>query len=362
MAQGSGNIDYIMIEGYKSIRKARIDIKPINILIGANGSGKSNLLSFFNFLSALYEQRFREYVALQGGEDKFLFCGKKVTPELSFHLEFAGSKNAYSVLLKVGENRFVFASENLIYEGNAWDIAEYGYESKLKDSEIYRAHDIRGLVTACQKFHFHDTGSMSPFTKDWDINKDGCSLYSDGGNIAAYLYHIRKEATPSYTTILKTIQSVAPYFSDFYLEPNREGVLRLLWKDKRSELTWGVRDLSDGTLRFIALATLFLQPKLPSVIVIDEPELGLHPFAIAKLAGLIQSAAARGCQVITATQSAGLISHFKPEDIVTVDLIDGATEFKRLDSEELTHWLDEYSLGELWERDILNSGRINFKE
>lgn len=262
----------------------------------------------------------------------------------------------------MGENRFVFASEKLIYEGNAWEIAEYGYESKLKDSEIYRAHYIRGLVTACQKFHFHDTGSMSPFTKDWDINKDGRSLYSVGGNIAAYLYHIRKEATPSYNTILKTIQSVAPYFSDFYLEPNREGFLRLLWKDKRSELTWGVRDLSDGTLRFIALATLFLQPKLPSVIVIDEPELGLHPFAIAKLAGLIQSAAARGCQVITATQSAGLISHFKPEDIVTVDLIDGATEFKRLDSEELAHWLDEYSLGELWERDILNSGRINFKQ
>ena len=173
---------------------------------------------------------------------------------------------------------------------------------------------------------------------------------------------MEQKAPPIYTLIRKTIQSVAPYFSDFLLTPNENGFLKLDWKDKRNDVRWGANDLSDDTLRFIALATLFLQPNLPSVIVIDDPELGLHPFAIAKLAGLIQSAAARGCQVITATQSAGLISHFKPEDIVTVDLIDGATEFKRLDSEELTHWLDEYSLGELWERDILNSGRINFKE
>lgn len=115
MAQGLGNIDHITIEGYKSIRKARIDIKPINILIGANGSGKSNLLSFFNFLRALYEQRFREYVALQGGEDKFLFCGKKTMPELSLHLEFNEMQNGYSVMLQVGDNGFVFMEENLIY-------------------------------------------------------------------------------------------------------------------------------------------------------------------------------------------------------------------------------------------------------
>lgn len=158
---------------------------------------------------------------------------------------------------------------------------------------------------------------------------------------------MEQKAPPIYTLIRKTIQSVAPYFSDFLLTPNENGLLKLDWKDKRNDVRWGANDLSDDTLRFIALATLFLQPNLPSVIVIDDPELGLHPFAIAKLAGLIRSAAQRGSQIIVATQSVEPINHFAPEDILTVDLVDGASQFRRLENKELAHWLEEYSLGEL---------------
>jgi hypothetical protein len=356
MSQSS--IDYIELRGYKSIRDSRIEIRPINVLIGANGSGKSNFLSFFDFLRVLYEQNLREYVSLRGGEEKFLFCGKKTTPELYFHVEFNG--NGYSAMLQVGDNGFVFVEENLLYREQRWNIAQYGSEAGLKDSDMYRAPYIRTRLSECRKFHFHDTGRNSPFTQASHIEKDSFYLYADGRNIAAFLYKIEQKAKPAYTLIRKTIQSIAPYFSDFLLIPNENGFLKLDWKDKYNDVRWGASDLSDGTLRFIALATLFLQPNLPSVIVIDEPELGLHPFAIAKLAGLIRSAAQRGSQIIVATQSAELINHFSPEDILTVDLVDGASQFQRLESKELAHWLAEYSLGELWERDILSNGHVNF--
>ena len=145
------------------------------------------------------------------------------------------------------------------------------------------------------------------------------------------------------------------------MEPDRDaGTVRLQWRSEEFEAIQGPNAFSDGTLRFIALTVLFLQPKLPTTIVIDEPELGLHPFAIAKLAGLMRSATARGAQVIAATQSADLISHFNPEDVIAVDLVDGESRFQRLSSNNLDIWLEMYSLGEIWKRSIIPQGQLQY--
>ena len=133
--------------------------------------------------------------------------------------------------------------------------------------------------------------------------------------------------------------------------------MRLLWQDKYSTMIYGPNDFSDGTIRFIALVVLFMQPWLPKVIIIDEPELGLHPVAIQKLAGLIRIAAQRGAQIIIATQSAELISNFEPEDVVTVNQLDGQTQMQRLNRADLEQWLDEYTLGDLWKQNILKGGQ-----
>lgn len=354
-------IDFIEIHGYKSIRDMKLEIAPLNILIGANGSGKSNLLSFFDFLRNLYEQNLREYVALRGGTNNFLFQGQKVTERLSFQLSFQGGINRYNVALNTNENKeFCFSVEELLYRGNRWQIAQRGTEARLKSSDLYRAAYIRAFIRNCRKYHFHDTTPNSPLKNLSSVTNDTAYFYSDGGNLAAWLYHIRKESSKDYDFIVNVVRSVAPYFSDFYLEPNAGGYVSLRWKDKWADKIWSVSDFSDGTLRFIALATLFLQPQLPDTIIIDEPELGLHPFAIAKLAGLLCSAAARGTQVIAATQSVALIDNFAPEDVVAVDLVEGASQFRRLNKEGLATWLENYSLGEMWERDLLNLGHINY--
>lgn len=351
----------IEIKGYKSIKDQTIKLRPINIMIGANGSGKSNLLSFFTFVRNLYARNLQAYVSLNGGMDVFLFQGRKVTEQIYAKLDF--STNAYSFTLSAGQDKFIITEENLWYEHNpyfpnAHNIASFGGESRLQYNTTPRAEYIRKYLHELQKYHFHDTGDKSPFTNVSNVETGIHYLYSRGENIAAFLYGIQQNNAIVYNRIIRTIQSVAPYFHDFVLKPDKEGNVVLQWEDKYG-VVYGVHDLSDGTIRFIALTTLFMQPQLPQTIIIDEPELGLHPFAIAKLAGMIKSAAARGCQVIAATQSTDLIGHFQPEDILTVDQIEGQSVYHRLSAEQLGEWLDDYSLDDLWKQNIIAGGQPN---
>jgi len=338
-------IDYIEIEGYKSIKKQKIELKPINILIGANGSGKSNFISFFEFLRNIVCNNLETYVALRGGTDKFLFQGKKITSNIDIKVGFKNGMIFYDDISEMDGEIFhtgmSFKCENKINdEFNVW-AEKYNYLENLK------------------KYHFHDTSANSPFTKMSHIQNDTYYLYEKGDNLAGMLYKIKETDKIVYNRIVKIIQSVAPYFLDFYLQPNEGNYLRLQWKDKFCDSVYGVSDLSDGTLRFIALTVLFMQPNLPETIIIDEPELGLHPFAVAKLAGMIKSASNNGCQVIIATQSAELINNFDFEDIVTVDLINGESVFNRLNSDDWKVWFDDYTIGDLWKQNILNKGYIN---
>ena len=353
-------MDYIEINGYKSIKNIRLDLAPINILIGANGSGKSNFISFFEFLSKMYNRKLNEYIALKGGENKFLHKGKKNTNTISFKMEFDNGLNGYSATLQSGTDGFVFLEENLMFEGNSKDISRYGTEAHIKMTDNYRAKYVIKYLNGFRKYHFHDTTSNSPFTEYSNIKNDIYYLYENGMNIAAFMYHIHEINKIVYNRIIKNIQSIAPYFSDFYFAPNSEDKIRLQWTDKYSDVIFGTNDFSDGTLRFIALSVLFLQPDLPDTIIIDEPELGLHPSAIAKLAGMIKSVSDRGCQVIIATQSTDLISHFLPEDIITVDQIDGQTVFGRLLSDSLQQWLEDYTIDDLWKRNIITGGQPNY--
>ena len=354
-------MDYIEIAGYKSIYQERLELKPINLLIGANGSGKSNFISFFEFLNRLYHRNLHEYIALTGGENKLLHKGQKLTNRISFKLEFENGTNGYSANLQLGTNGFVFTDERLIYRSDRGaDISSSDREARIKTTDNFRAKHVIRHLNGFRKYHFHDTSDKSPFTILSNIETDTYYLYSNGSNLAAFLYGIRNNDKIVYNRIIKTIQSIAPYFSDFEFIPNNEGFIRLLWKDKYSDSIYGATDLSDGTIRFIALTVLFLQPDLPDTIIIDEPELGLHPSAIAKLAGMIKSVSSKECQVIVATQSTDLISHFTPESIITVDQINGCSKFKRLDSKELQEWLEDYTVDDLWKRNIISSGQPNF--
>jgi len=182
---------------------------------------------------------------------------------------------------------------------------------------------------------------------------DNGFLRHDGENLASFLHLLRENHEVSYRLIRNTVRQVAPFFDDFDLKPlalNPETV-RLEWRHRNSDAYFGASALSDGTLRFMALAALLLQPKelRPDVILLDEPELGLHPFAIALLAAMLRSAS-RETQIVAATQSPILLDHFEPEDILVAECDKGKTRLGRLETEPLREWLEDYSLGQLWEK------------
>ena len=346
----------IKVKGYKSFKDLSIKLGKINLLIGSNGAGKSNFLSLFELLNNAYNQRLAQYVSQIGGVDKILHQGRKVTERIE--ITISKGRNSYSLAMLESDGRLVIEHEKLFYFNDATDITQFKDEAQLKSYiGMKRGEYIKEYISQIRKFHFHDTGRRSPFTNDCDVINDSYMMYDNGDNIAAILYKIHNEHPIAYRRIVHVIQSIAPYFHDFYFHPSEAGKIRLQWQDKYSTMIYGPSDLSDGTVRFIALATLFMQPHLPKVIIIDEPELGLHPKAIEKLASLIKSASNRETQIIAATQSAELISNFSFQDILTVNQINGNTEVSNLNQEELEHWIDEYTLGDLWKQNIIKGGQ-----
>jgi predicted ATPase len=360
----------LRLAGWKSILDAEIEFRPLNVLIGANGAGKSNLVSFFKLMSEMMEGRFQEHVGTNGGAESLLHYGSKRTKVIDARFRFsaAGSENSYGIRwVPSATNYLVFAAESLGPKN--WDIVEnfhpvlgQGHHETLLnhvvDSEFPTAKIIRELLTRCRVFHFHDTSLLGPMRRDCFIGAN-LFLYADGANLPAMLYLYRERHPTAYRRIVAAVKAVAPFFEDFVLEPLRLNPrnIALHWRAKGAPYEFGPHQLSDGTLRAIALFTLLLQPEadLPSLIVLDEPELGLHPSALAVLADLLKSTA-RHSQLLIATQSAALIDHFEVDDIVTVNLRDGGSTFERLDPERLKDWLAEYTLSELWERNVIGGG------
>ena len=226
-------------------------------------------------------------------------------------------------------------------------------ESAILTKPQWRAEYIRSFLKSFTVYHFHDTSLSSPMRQPSRIG-DNEYLRHDGSNLAAYLFTLKNTDIKSYNLIEGTIRSIAPYFKEFKLIPNKimEGFIGLEWEERDTDVYLDATNFSDGTLRFIALATLLLQPTPPKTIIIDEPELGLHPAAINKLGALIRRASNRS-QIIIATQSVSVVDCFTPEDIIVVNRRNGQSTFDRLDESMYTNWLSEYSLGEVWEKNII---------
>ena len=345
-------LDRIIIEGYKSIKRIDLNLRPINILIGSNGVGKTNFISFFRLVNNIYEQRVGNYTMRHRAES-LLHYGIKNTDEVKGYLQF--SDNAYAFTIQPRNNGSMFLAEERSYYQDRPYTVENIDESQIKDSSTYRDKWLRAYLDSYKIYHFHDTSEGAPLRTEAVLN-DTRILRTDGGNLPAFLYMLMQQYPKTLKRIELAIQSVMPYFERFDLQPLPSGdKIELVWNDVNApDKYFSANDLSDGSIRFMALATLLMQPILPKVIIIDEPELGLHPVAITKLSGLIKSAAARGCQIIISTQSVNLISNFEAEDVITVDRQNGQSVFNRLDSKELEKWLNDYSLGDLWTKSIIN--------
>jgi hypothetical protein len=311
-------------------------------------------------LHAIREGLLQDYVIKAGGAEKVLHFGSKVTPKMEIHISFQKGIHQYSITLERTAADQLHCSSEAVYFRDKRDkklreepLSARGAEAGISNPKCKQSADfVRRKLDEWRLYHFHDTSSNSPLRTTADV-ADNEYLRPDGANLAAFLYYLHKKHETSYSLIRRTVQLVVPFLDDFRLKPQKSNPskIRLEWRHIGSEGYFDVASLSDGALRFIALATLFLQPEagLPSLLLVDEPELGLHPLAITLLASLVKQASHK-TQVIVSTQSPILLDHFRPEDVLVAERVDGGTQLTRLESAPLATWLEDYSLGQLWEK------------
>lgn len=354
-------LDQIHVAGFKSICDQTVALGPLNVLIGANGAGKSNFVSIFELVRQIVNKSLQIYIARSGGADQMLHFGQKVTEEIV--LRFVFGKNAYQcTLLPTNNGSLIFANESVQGEDISGQYRnrphtghqETGLHEEFQHKQARTIADfILEVFSSWQVYHFHDTSASSKMKQPGDLD-DNRYLRPDAGNLAAFLYLLQERHFDVYRNIVDVLRSVAPFFGDFTLHPDRlnPSKIKLEWQEKGSDAYFDAHALSDGTLRFLSLATLLLQPELPSTVLLDEPELGLHPYAIVVLADLLRSAAERA-QIIVSTQSVTLVNQLSPEDVIVVDRVGGESVFRHLAREEISSWLDDYALGDLWEKNVI---------
>ena len=357
----------ITLKGFKTIHELdTFEPGPLTILIGPNGAGKSNFISFFRMMSWMLADpdNLQVHVAQQGGASKLLHDGQATTREIEAKLtiETAAGENQYAFRL------FFAASDTLIFADERYRFSRRDYVSPApwtstgaghrgpalieKTTGDTTARVIRDILQRIIVYQFHNTADNARIRGKWAVN-DSRYLKEDAGNIAPFLFRLRELESWHYRRIVDTIRLILPFFSDFELV-NDYGHMLLAWRERDSDQVFDASQASDGMLRVIALVSLLLQPEesLPDVLILDEPELGLHPYAITVVGGLI-GAVSKSIQVIVATQSTALVDCFEAEDIVVVEREGRQSVFRHLDSDKLKEWLEDYSLSELWEKNVL---------
>jgi predicted ATPase len=369
----------VTASGFRSLRHVDLELGSLTVLIGANGSGKSNLVAFFDMLSFMLTGSLQVYVGRKGGGSSILHYGPKRTPVLRTTLRFDGDHgwSEYAcTLAHASPDRLIFTHERLAFQrpgepkaftrelgaGHAESmLTEAAASGDAPVSQVARIFLTR--LKGLRVYHFHDTSDDAHIRTNQELDRNRM-LQSNGGNLAAFLYMLREQFPPHYERIVSTVRLAVPYLADLDLEPDRLNpkFIQLRWKDRNADYEFGSHQLSDGSLRAIALITALLQPEklLPPVIFIDEPELGLHPSAIAVIAALLKAISAKR-QVVVATQSPRLLAECSPEDVVVVDREEdekgyGASTFTRLDAAQLGDWLKDYDLGTLYEMNVTGGG------
>ncbi|MDX2971607.1 AAA family ATPase [Kribbella solani] len=355
----------IEVSGLTSIGHAQLDLSsPVTLLVGPNGAGKSNVVDAFEMLGRVIDRQLNEHLIRNGGFAAILHrpTDPALTPE-AIELEVWGdwqgdASNGYKVVIEPAPDDTALVHETTRFHDRSKysrpydDALAAARESRLRAAatDDAKAAYVLRVVSGCRVFHFDDTSADAPPKRRIDT-ADNLTLAPDAQNIAPVLRRLRTDDPSRYQRIVRTVRTVAPYFDDFVLE-QEGGAIRLRWRERGLDSVFSAGNLSDGTLRFVCLAVLLLQDNAPGTIVLDEPELGLHPFAIHQLAALLRRAA-QDRRVVAATQSVTLLEQFSVEEVAIVERTSAGTKIQRPDPGELQQWLSEYSLGELWEKNLL---------
>jgi predicted ATPase len=365
-----GRIKSVSIQGFRSLAKIEnLELPQLTVLIGANGSGKSNFIRFFDMLSwMLRGQNLQNFIVRQGGGDDQLFMGARHTSRISAEIRMEANRGANEYRFALAHlsagDTLMFTDEAFRYSNNKilgkaeWILLPGGVkEAGLVESNDPTARVVVNLLKRCTTYQFHDTSPNAYIKQPWDV-EDNLWMRSDGANLAPILLRLQERDITRYKMIVRQITRVLPAFGDFVLQP-AYGKVSLRWRGKYSDKTFGPHLTSDGSLRLFCLLTLLNLPQetLPDVLFFDEPELGLHPHAITLVAEMLKKLS-HTRQVFIATQSPYMVDCFALENIIVAASKDGATSLHNMPREQYQEWLDdEYLLSDLWLKDIVGGAQ-----
>ena len=341
----AADISRIRVAGFRSIADAAFPLDRINILIGSNGSGKSNILGIFELLHAVTTGNLQTYVTECGGAEILFRYGSGQTKTIMLRVEFGDSYYELHLLpsgngCRIDREHLTLITDDATLQLVSSDTAETGIFAGVRADASWESFRLRLQSWTTYRFQSRCTGA------------------EDERRLTEFLHRLQETAPEHYEKIVDTIRLVFPQFGTFqFREVN--GVVKLFWTDALvKDHMFGLGALSGGTARFINLAVLLLQPSPPHLILIDEPELGLHPYAILVLADLMKLAS-RTSQLIVSTQSVQLLNAFGPHEdnagsrILIVEQDHGATAVTVPTPESLADWIEEYTIGDLWQMNIL---------
>ncbi len=307
----------------------------------------------------MVERKLQVYTAKNGGPDELLYFGRDRTKCIFADITTADGSYTFT-LEPTKDNKLLVTQEAVTFLTNARKRVEF--QSGMHEPTIglntdgtVEYHHVSLTLESWRTYHFNDTGDDSSIKRLQPINDNGF-LRSDASNLAAFLFRMQRDFPKNFQMIEKTVALAAPFFAGFHLRPDPDNneIIQLEWQEYGSDRPFKAHHLSDGTLRLICLATALLQPdrSLPATVIIDEPELGLHPYAIGVVAGMLKSASTR-TQILVSTQSAELLNQFAPGDVIVADRTENGTHLHRVNGDQLSDWLEEYGLGELWEKNLI---------
>ena len=373
----------IRVQGFRRLRDVDLKLRPLNVLIGANGSGKTSLLDVFSLLSASARGELKRSIRDIGGIDSNLtvlrdFKGYK-THLAGFELDRRGCGDqivTYVISLSPKGNTYQIPEESLTHTDDTialfrpyidkvqGDVIYYEQGDKLSPISEFRQDEFESALSQAPRVsretmafqaslasvtHYHvlDVSSRAPVRLPQQL-REAKLPGQNGEDLAACLYWMRETDPDRFETIEDTLRVAFPSFERLNFPPVAAGLLAITWKERDVKHPFFMHQLSEGTLRFLWLVTLLYSPGLTEVTLLDEPEVSLHPELLSVLAGCLREASQR-TQLIVATHADRLVRFLTPEEVVVLDMEDGATTATRADELDLGAWLSEYTLDQVWQ-------------
>ena len=377
------SFERITIEGYRRLFNVQVDMRdrPLTVMIGANGVGKTSLLEIFSLLAASANAQLANKISELGGLPDIITRDRtnSITISLSmsvpgyapldYQLEVALKGFTYEIALEtLTENNPLVLEPFKHIDSRGLDVKYFNTEdgvllrpnwdhnpletSLAQVPKMYQEpENLRKRLASCTFYGALNVAPKSPVRLPQSMRPTSLPG-ANGEDLVSCLYYLRETDPERFEIIEDTLTAAFPDFERLGFPPVAAGTITMTWKDKNFSKPIYMHQLSEGTLRFIWLITLLQSPGLTAVTLIDEPEVSLHPELLRLLADMMREASQK-TQLIVATHSDRLIRFLNPEEVLVCDAEDGLTTMRWGDSFNLEHWLEEYSLDQVWAMNLM---------